>query len=429
MAEKFILLVLFLANTVLSNPVSNKTCEASENCRGVGAMGRVDITSEPFYDDNPKKEKSWEVFDYYYMDGGTTLEGWDQDTSQPFYYEEYPDDDNPQLEESWEAPDDYMAGETTSQGWDTNQLIYGEDNPDDDNPNFLASLLGMFVGIGIVVMILFSLLYICICRKNSLYHERQLVEAKKKTKETLAKTLEDLKKEHGSNPKIMQQIKDIENHGGPLNFSTDPKDSKANPSLDSIAMIKAANREKNDASMLEEDGKGVNVKAGKASDAVHQGPSDVTNGHSSIDAATPTSNTLVCEFCSDKPFSLESLERHILSVHGILGDQSTNNLEKFETFSSSNSSVVTSSSASSTKTIQYSCRFNSKQGAVYLAARQSKTYPAPTPEHQKVLNTGIAMEQVKTESTLHFPPINAAKSCYVIDIPDKPETRNSKQIQ
>jgi hypothetical protein len=254
-------------------------------------------------------------------------------------------------------------------------------------------------------------------RKKARDHQRQLAEAKKKSNEYL----EGLKKVHDSNPKMMQTINDIENDSGPLNFSTNPKDSKANPSLDSIATIKAANREQNDASMPEEDGKGVNVKAGKASDAVHQGPSDVTKGHLSIDNASPTSNTLVCEFCSDKPFSL--------SVHRLLGDQSPNNLEKIETFSSSNSSVVTSSSASSTKTIQYSCRFNAKQGAVYLAVRQSKAYPAPTPEPQKVLNTGIAMEQVKTESTLHFPPINASKSCYVIDIPDKPESRNSKKYK
>ena len=39
------------------------------------------------------------------------------------------------------------------------------------------------------------------------------------------------------------------------------------------------------------------------------------------------------------------------------------------------------------------------------------------------------MEQDKSESTLHFPPINASKSCYVIDIPDKPESRNSKKYK
>ena len=39
------------------------------------------------------------------------------------------------------------------------------------------------------------------------------------------------------------------------------------------------------------------------------------------------------------------------------------------------------------------------------------------------------MEQVKTESTLHFPPINAAKSCYLIYVPDKPESRISKKYK
>ena len=434
MAKMLILLVLFLTKTVVSNPVSNKTCEASENCRGVEAMGRLDITSDPFYDDNPKKEKSWEVLDYY-KEGGTTLEGWDQDIYQPFYDEEY--------------IDDYIAGENTSQVWDQD-TSYDEEYHDDDNPQLeesweayvlknktkvnpeendfwinLIIYIPMFVIICILVMVFFCVLCMCMRRKKARDHQRQLAQAKKNSMEYL----EGLKKVHGSNPKMMQSINDIENDSGPLNFSTNPKDSKDNPSLDSIAKIKATNREKNDASMPEEDGKGVNVKAGKASDAVHQGPSDVTNGLSSIDAASPTSNTLVCEFFSDKPFSLESLERHTLSVHGTLEDQSPNNLEKFEIFSSSNSSVVTSSSASSTKTIQYSCRFNAKQGAVYLAARQSKAYPAPTPEHQKVLNTGIAMKQVKSESTLHFPPINASKSCYVIDIPDKPESRNSKKYK
>ena len=412
----------------MSNPVGNKTCEASENCRGVGAMGRLDITSEPFHD-NPKKEKSWEVFDYN-KDGGTTLEGWDQDIYQPFYVEEY--------------IDDYIAGENTSQGWD--QDTYVEEYPDDDNPRLEESLevyvlknktkvnpeengfwinfiiyIPMFVVICIMVTVFLCVLCMCIRRKKA---RDQLAEAKKKSQEYL----EGLKKVHGSNPKKMQLINDIENDSGPLNFSTNPKDSKANPSLDSIAKIKAANREKNDASMSEEDGKGVNVKAGKASDAVHQGPSDVTKGHLSIDNASPTSNTLVCEFCNDKPFSLESLERHTLSVHGTLKDQIRNNLEKFEIFSSINSSVVTSTTTSTT-TIQYSCRFNAKQCAVYLAARQSKAYPAPTPEPQKVLNTGITMEQVKTESTLHFPSIDAAKSCYVTDIPDKPESRNSKKYK
>ena len=435
MAEKLILLVLFLKNTVVSNPVSNKTCEASENCRDVGAMGRLDITSEPFYDDNHKKEKSWEVFDYHYNNSGTTLEGWDQDIYQTFYDEEY--------------LDDYIAGENTSQGRDQD-TSYDEEYLDDDNPqveesweayvlknktkvnskendfwiNFII-YIPMFVVICILVVVFFCVLCMCIRRKKARDHNRQLAEEKKKSQEYL----EGLKKVYGSNPKMMQSINDIENDSGPLNFSTNPKDSKANPSLDSIAKIKAANRERNDASMPEEDGKGVNVKAGKASDAVHQGPSDVTNGLSSIDADSPTSNTLFCEFCNDKPFSLESLERHILSLHGKLQDQSPKYFEKIEIFSSSNSSVVTSSSASSTKTIQYSCRFNAEQGAVYLAARQSKAYPAPTPEPQKVLNTGIAMEQVKTESTLHFPSIDAAKSCYVIDLPDKPESRNSKKYK
>ena len=93
MVERLILLVLFFANTVVSNPVINKTCEASDDCRGVGAMGRLDITSKPFYDD---KEKSWEVSDYYY------------------YGEEYPDDDNPKEE----ASEDYRGSGTTLESWD-----------------------------------------------------------------------------------------------------------------------------------------------------------------------------------------------------------------------------------------------------------------------------------------------------------------------
>ena len=405
MAEKLIVLVLFLANTVVSNPVSNKTYEASDDCRGEEAMGRLEITSQPFYvpllqggwsimledwmldDDNPKKEKPWEVFDYY-RDGGTTLEGLDRDTTQPFYDEdnvdndipqeeasedyrggrtplegldrdttqpfhdeEYPDDDNPKLEESWEALDDYMADGTNLEGldWettqpiyggynfdgenpiekssedysgsgttlegvdrDTTQLIYSEDNLDDNNSNSLASLFAfrranyasaiknktndnpqeydyeswlihipMSVVICIVVIVFFSFFCICIRKKKARDHKKQLAKAKKKSN----KYLEDLKKVHGSNPKIMQQINNIENHRGPLNFSTDPRDSKANPSLDSIAMIKVANKEKNDAQRPEEDGKGFNVEAEEASDAVHRRPSDVTNGLPSIDAS------------------------------------------------------------------------------------------------------------------------------------------------
>ena len=32
-------------------------------------------------------------------------------------------------------------------------------------------------------------------------------------------------------------------------------------------------------------------------------------------------NELVCELCKEKQLSLESLERHLLSVHGALGNQ------------------------------------------------------------------------------------------------------------
>ena len=32
-------------------------------------------------------------------------------------------------------------------------------------------------------------------------------------------------------------------------------------------------------------------------------------------------NALVCELCKEKQLSLESLERHLLSVHGALGNQ------------------------------------------------------------------------------------------------------------
>ncbi len=71
MAERLILLILFLANTVLSHPVNNKTCEASDNCRGGGAFyvpslqgGRSIKVEDWMLDyDNLKKEKSWEVFD------------------------------------------------------------------------------------------------------------------------------------------------------------------------------------------------------------------------------------------------------------------------------------------------------------------------------------------------------------------------------
>ena len=472
MAERLILLVLFLANTVLSNPVSNKTCETSENCRGVGAMGRVDITSEPFYDDNPKKEKPWEVYDYYYYYGeeypdddnpkeeasedyrgsGTTLEGLNRgttsDTTLPFYDADYPNDINPKEKELWEAYHDYRDGGTILENMDRNpksaiisnvladrvahwykiiflkkwQKIWGGGTmgqfgitPEPDHPNFtdeepLNPNIVIYVVISITttvpVVIFVICIYLCICRKKSLnphpakefrkqikikQDQAKLLEENKTSStsdpnemklpnsirdqilQDLARILEEIKRSSEiSNQKKIELISAIMDHPGPPNFSAylKAKASKANPSTDTITMIKAANREKNDATMPENEDKEVNVKAGKASDVVHRGSTNVINGLPSIDAS---------------PMSM---------LHK---NQAFEMLEK--TLSCSNSLVATiSSSLATPPTSQDSCS-NTKQG-VYLPAEQSKCYPTPTTQLKKATSCHVInMADMPDEST------------------------------
>ena len=487
MVERLILLVLFFANTVVSNPVinktceasddcrgvgamgwldnpvSNKTCEASDDCRGVGAMGRLDITSKPFYDD---KEKSWEVSDYYYYGeeypdddnskeeasedywgGRTPLEGWDRDTTQPFYNADYPNDINPREKELWEAYQDYRDGGTILEGMDRNsklaiisnvladriahwykiiflkkwQKIWGggtmgqfeitpePDHPDptDEEPLNPNIVIYVVISITITVVIFVLCIYVCICRKKSpnphpakefrkqikikqdqakLFEENKISNSDPKEMklqnavrdqilQDLARILEEIKRSSEiSNQKRMELISAIMDHPGPPYFSAylKAKASKANPSTDTVAMIKAANREKNDATITENEEKGVNVKAGKASDVVHRGSTDVINSLPSIDAS---------------PMSM----LHKNQAFEMLG----------KTSSSSNSLVA----LATPPTIRDSCSYNNNKQVVYLPAEQSKSYPTPTPELKK------------------------ATSCHVINMPDMPDESASDKLK
>ena len=492
MTERLILLILFLENTVVSNPVSNKTCEASDDCRGVGAMerldnpgsnktceasddcrgvgamGRLDITSDPFYDDNPKKEKSWEVSDYYYyygeeypdddnpkeeasedyMASETTLKGWDRDTTsyttQPFYNADYPNDINLTEKEIWEAFHDYRDGGTILEGMDRNsklaiisnyvladriahwykiiflkkwQKIWGggtmgqfgitpePDHPDptDEEPLNPNILIYVVISITTTVVIFVLCIYVCICRKKSpnshpakefrkqikikqdqakLFEETKISTSDPKVLklqnatrdhilEDLAIILEEIKKSSEiSNQKKVELMNAIMDHPGPPNFSAYLKAKKAkaisNPSTDTVAMIKAANRENNDATMPENEDKEVNVKAGKASDVVHRGSTDVINSLPSIDAS---------------PMSM----LHKNQAFEMLGKTSL----------SSNSLVA----LATPPTRRDSCSYNNTKRGVYLTAEQSKSYPTPTPELKKATSCHVInMQDMPNES-------------------------------